>query len=77
MEANEPAYILATSGTTATPKLAVHTHGAYQVYIHSMGRWVRSQAHGHLVVDVGYRLGSRSQLHRIRATTGGLHDHCL
>ena len=40
MEANEPAYILATSGTTATPKLAVHTHGAYQVYIHSMGRWV-------------------------------------
>jgi acetyl-CoA synthetase len=40
MEANEPAYILATSGTTASPKLAVHTHGAYQVYIHSMGRWV-------------------------------------
>jgi acetyl-CoA synthetase len=40
MEANEPAFILATSGTTATPKLAVHTHGAYQVYIHSMGRWV-------------------------------------
>ncbi len=39
MEANEPAYILATSGTTAKPKLAVHTHGGYQVYIHSMGRW--------------------------------------
>jgi acetyl-CoA synthetase len=39
MEANEPAYILATSGTTATPKLAVHTHGGYQVFIHSMGRW--------------------------------------
>src|SRR6266480_906310 len=39
MEANEPAYILATSGTTATPKLAVHTHGSYQVYIHSMVRW--------------------------------------
>jgi len=40
MEANEPAYILATSGTTAKPKLAVHTHGGYQIYIHSMGRWV-------------------------------------
>jgi acetyl-CoA synthetase len=40
MEANEPAYILATSGTTATPKLAVHTHGAYQVYVHSMARWI-------------------------------------
>jgi acetyl-CoA synthetase len=39
MEANEPAYILATSGTTAKPKLAVHTHGGYQVYIASMGRW--------------------------------------
>ena len=38
MEANEPAFILATSGTTATPKLAVHTHGGYQVHITSMGR---------------------------------------
>jgi acetyl-CoA synthetase len=40
MEANEPAYILATSGTTARPKLAVHTHGPYQVLIRSMGDWV-------------------------------------
>jgi acetyl-CoA synthetase len=40
MEANEPAYILATSGTTAKPKLAVHVHGGYQVHIVSMGRWV-------------------------------------
>lgn len=39
MEANEPAYILATSGTTAKPKLAVHTHGAYQVGIRSTGAW--------------------------------------
>src|SRR5688572_434878 len=39
MEANEPAYILATSGTTARPKLAIHTHGGYQVHIVSMGRW--------------------------------------
>jgi len=39
MEANEPAYILATSGTTARPKLAIHTHGGYQVHIASMGRW--------------------------------------
>jgi len=39
MEANEPAYILATSGTTAKPKLAVHTHGGYPVYIASMGKW--------------------------------------
>jgi len=39
MESNEPAFILATSGTTATPKLAVHTHGGYQVHIASMARW--------------------------------------
>jgi acetyl-CoA synthetase len=40
MEANEPAYILATSGTTAKPKLAVHVHGGYQVYVYSMARWM-------------------------------------
>jgi acetyl-CoA synthetase len=40
MEANEPAFILATSGTTATPKLAVHTHGGYQVHIVTMGKWL-------------------------------------
>ncbi|MBI4521595.1 MAG: AMP-binding protein, partial [Gemmatimonadetes bacterium] len=39
MEANEPAFILATSGTTAKPKLAIHTHGGYQVYVVAMGRW--------------------------------------
>jgi acetyl-CoA synthetase len=40
MEANDPAFILATSGTTATPKLAIHTHGGYQVHIDSMGKWL-------------------------------------
>ena len=39
MEANEPAFILATSGTTAKPKLVVHTHGGYQVGINSMSHW--------------------------------------
>ena len=40
MESNEPAFILATSGTTARPKLAVHTHGGYRVHINATGRWV-------------------------------------
>ena len=39
MEANEPAFVLATSGTTAKPKMAIHTHGGYQVHIVCMGRW--------------------------------------
>ena len=40
MESNDPAFILATSGTTAKPKLAVHTQGPYQVLIRSMAEWV-------------------------------------
>jgi acetyl-CoA synthetase len=40
VESNEPAYILATSGTTATPKLSVHMHGPYAVHVYSMARWV-------------------------------------
>ncbi len=40
MEANEPAFILATSGTTAAPKMVVHVHGGYQVGIHTTGQWV-------------------------------------
>src|SRR4029079_5273156 len=39
-ESSEPAFILATSGTTAKPKLAVHTHGGYQVYVYSMAKWM-------------------------------------
>ncbi len=39
MESNEPAFILATSGTTAKPKLVIHTHGGYQVYVVTMGKW--------------------------------------
>ncbi len=40
MESNDPCYILATSGTTAKPKLAVHMHGGFQVHINVMGEWV-------------------------------------
>ncbi len=40
MEANEPVFIMATSGTTARPKLTVHTHGGYGVWITTMAQWV-------------------------------------
>ena len=60
MEANEPAYILATSGTTAKPKLVVHTHGGYQVGIHAMGRWcfgLRPEDIWWAMSDIGWVVG--------------------
>jgi acetyl-CoA synthetase len=36
-ESNDPAFVIATSGTTARPKLVVHRHGGYQVHIATMG----------------------------------------
>ncbi|MER3449230.1 MAG: acetyl-CoA synthetase [Chloroflexota bacterium] len=60
MESNEPAYILATSGTTAKPKLAVHTHGSYQVGIHSTGRWCFGLRPGEVwwsTSDIGWVVG--------------------
>ncbi len=60
MEANEPAFILATSGTTARPKLAVHTHGGYQVHIVSMARWcyaMRPEDVWWATSDIGWIVG--------------------
>jgi acetyl-CoA synthetase len=60
VESNEPAYILATSGTTAKPKLAVHTHGGYQVFIHAMGRWMFGLEEGDVwwsTSDIGWVVG--------------------
>jgi acetyl-CoA synthetase len=60
MEANEPAYILATSGTTAKPKLAVHNHGGYAVHIHAMSKWVFGLRPGDVwwsTSDIGWVVG--------------------
>ena len=60
MESNEPAFILATSGTTAKPKLAVHTHGGYQVHIVSMGKWCFGLRAGEVwwsTSDIGWVVG--------------------
>lgn len=40
MLAEDPAFILYTSGTMAKPKGTVQPHGSYQVYIYAMGKWV-------------------------------------
>ena len=60
MESNEPAFILATSGTTAKPKLAVHTHGGYAVHIASMARWCFGLKSGDVwwsTSDIGWIVG--------------------
>jgi acetyl-CoA synthetase len=40
MESNETLFLLPTSGTTAMPKVTIHNHGGYQIYIYSMGQWI-------------------------------------
>jgi acetyl-CoA synthetase len=60
VESNQPAFILATSGTTAKPKLSVHMTGGFQVYIHSMGRWVfglKSEDVWWSTSDIGWIVG--------------------
>lgn len=60
MEANEPAYVLATSGTTGKPKLAVHTHGGYQVGVTGQARWCFGMRPGEVwwaTSDIGWVVG--------------------
>jgi len=60
MEANEPAFILATSGTTGRPKLVVHTHGGYATGIQAAARWVYGLAPEDLwwaTSDIGWIVG--------------------
>jgi acetyl-CoA synthetase len=58
--AEDPAFILATSGTTAKPKLAVHGHGGYAVHIASMADWVFGLRTGETwwsTSDIGWVVG--------------------
>ena len=60
MESNEPAYILATSGTTAKPKLVVHTHGGYQVGIMHAAHWCFGLTRDDVwftTADIGWAVG--------------------
>ena len=58
--ATDPAFILATSGTTAKPKLAVHFHGGYAAHIAAMGDWLMGLRQGETwwsTSDIGWVVG--------------------
>jgi len=40
IEANEPLFILCTSGTTTKPKPTVHVHGGFQIWTYWTAKWV-------------------------------------
>jgi len=40
LEANEPLFVLCTSGTTAKPKPTVHVHGGFQIWTYWTAKWV-------------------------------------
>jgi len=60
MEANEPLFILPTSGTTAKPKPTVQRHGGYQVYVYLMEKWVYGMSRDDVwfcTSDIGWIVG--------------------
>ena len=69
MDAEDPLYILYTSGSTAKPKGILHTTGGYLTQVACTHRHgVRPQARGGRVLVRGRRrLGHRALLHRLRA----------
>ncbi len=40
MASDDPLFVMPTSGTTAKPKVTVHRHAGYQLYIYSMAKWI-------------------------------------
>lgn len=40
LEANEPLFIMCTSGTTAKPKPVVHVHGGFQIWTYWTAKWI-------------------------------------
>ncbi len=60
MDANEPIFIMPTSGTTARPKPVVHVHGGYQIWNYWAAKWVYGLGPDDVIFntsDIGWIVG--------------------
>lgn len=60
VEANEPLFIMCTSGTTAKPKPVVHVHGGFQIWSYWTAKWVYGLSKDDVIFntsDIGWIVG--------------------